>query len=149
MFKKITVTGATVLCIGLVAAGCGGDDETTTTAAATTKSEFIEQGDAILCTKGEEVADATASIDLQTASRQELKDFVFEGVLPAAQKAYDGLSSLEAPPGDEDEITAFLAELQSAIETTEADPAQLITGPDPFAKADKLILEYGLSDCPA
>ncbi len=147
MLKKIIITGALVAAIAFGAAGCG-DDETATAADTATKAEFVEQGDAILCAKTEAVAKASASLDPKTATRPELEAFVFEGVLPAVQTAHEGLSTLDVPSGDEPQIDAILAAMQAAIEITEADPAQLITGPDPFGEADGLIAAYGLTGCP-
>jgi len=148
MLTKFTVIGALAACLALGVAACGGADETTEVAAVATKSEFIAQGDAILCTKTKEVAAATASVDPNTASRKELKSFVLDGVVASVQKSHDDLAALQVPAGDGDEIGAMLAEIQSAIDTTEADPAQLITGPDPFARADGMIAAYGLTGCP-
>lgn len=149
--KKLTITGAIIAALAIGAGGCGSDDDadTASTESATTQAEFIDQGDAILCAKTEAVNEATSSIDFESASNSELKSFVFDGVLPAVQTAHDDLASTPAPPGDEAQIDAILAALSGAIETTESDPAQLITGPDPFAKADSLITEYGLTGCVA
>jgi hypothetical protein len=138
-----------VAVVGALAAGCGASEDETSTAPAATKAAFVKQGNAVLCTKTKAVADAAARLDPQSPSRQELKNFVLKGVLPAVQTAHDDLASLDRPAGDEEQITAILAELQSTIDATQANPAQLVTGPDPFTKADKLILEYGLQDCAA
>jgi hypothetical protein len=150
MLKKIAVAISLAAACVVGAAGCGGGDETSSTSTGTatvTKASFIKQGDVVLCTKSEAVAVASASIDPKSPSRQELKDLVLKGVLPAAQTAHDDLASLDRPAGDEEQITAFLAELQSTIDATEANPALLVTGPDPFTKADKLLLAYGLHEC--
>ena len=149
--KKLTVTGAIIAALAIGAGGCGSDDDADATPAttATTHSEFIDQGDAILCAKTEAVDQATSSIDFESASNSELKSFVFDGVLPAVQTAHDDLASIPAPSGDEAQIDAILAALSGAIDATESDPAQLITGPDPFAEADSLITDYGLTGCVA
>jgi hypothetical protein len=146
MLNKIAVAIALAAACAFGAAGCGSEDETSTDATGT-KSSFIKQGDEILCTKDRAVAEAAASINQKSPSRQELKDLVLKGVLPAVQTAHDELASLDRPPADSEEITAFLTELQRTIDATEANPAQLVTGPDPFTEADKLILEYGLHQC--
>jgi hypothetical protein len=39
-------------------------------------------------------------------------------------------------------------EMQRAIDATSADPGLLLSGPDPFAKADRLISGYWLTGCP-
>lgn len=146
--KKLTITGAVVVAIALGAGGCGNDEPAETTKAST-QADFIDQGDVILCAKTEAVDNAAASIDFEAASDSELKSFVFEGVLPAVQTAHDDLAAIPAPAGDEAQIDALLTAMSDGMETTESDPAQLITGPDPFAKADGLITDYGLSGCTA
>lgn len=147
MLKKIAVAMSLAAACVVGAAACGGGDDETSTTVVVTKASFIKKGDAVLCTKSEAVAAASASIDQKSPSRQELKDLVLKGVLPAAQTAHDDLAALDRPAGDEQQINAFLAELQSTIDATEANPAQLVVGPDPFTKADKLLLQYGLHEC--
>lgn len=149
MKKNLTITGTLVAFMAIGVGGCGsGDDAGAEPASsATTQAEFIDQGDAILCTKSEAVDHAMTTTDFDSASNSELKGFVFDGVLPAVETAYDGLASIPVPAGDEDQIEAVLTGLSNAIETTKSNPAQLITGPDPFAKADALITAYGLTGC--
>jgi hypothetical protein len=107
------------------------------------------QGDAILCTKSKVVATATETISRKKApSVKEQKDFVLGKVLPAVQRAHDDLAELAVPEGDEDQFVAILKEMQTAIDTTSADPRLLLSGDDPFAKADRLISGYGLTGCP-
>jgi hypothetical protein len=59
-------------------------------------------------------------------------------VLPAAQRAHDDLA----------QVAAILMEMQRPIDATSRDPALLLGEPDPFAKADRLITDYGLTGCP-
>ena len=136
--------------LAILAAGCGGGDgASTATTPEATKAAFIEQGNAILCTKSKAVATATKAISREKSpSVKQLKDFVLGKVLPAVQRAHDDLAKLAGPEGDEDQVAAILKEMQRAIDATSADPALLLKGPDPFAKADELISGYGLTGCP-
>ena len=132
----------------LSAAGCANNGTSTTSSSAPTKAEFIEQGDEILCTKTEEVGAATAALSADP-SDDELRALVLDGVLPAVQRSHDGLAALARPAGDEEQIEAILTTLQETIDEVEKDPALLFGEPDPFTEADNLILDYGLTGCPA
>jgi hypothetical protein len=144
--------GATVAVssLAILAAGCGGDGgATTATTPTTTKAAFVEQGDAILCTKSKAVATASKAISQEKSpSAKKLKAFVIGKVLPAVQRAHDDLAKLPVPEGDEDQVEAILKEMQTTIDATAANPASLLSGPDPFTKADRLITAYGLTGCP-
>ena len=125
---------------------CGSNTATTPK---TTKAAFVEKGDAILCAKSKAVAAATKAISGEkTPSVTQLKNFVLGEVLPAVQRAHDDLAKLAVPEGDEDDVAAILKEMQRATNATSANPRLLLSGPDPFAKADRLISGYGLAGCP-
>ena len=136
--------------LAILAAGCGGGDGASTASTPeATKAAFIEQGNAILCTKSKAVATATKAISQEKSpSVKQLKDFVLGKVLPAVQRAHDDMAKLAVPEGDEDQVAAILTEMQAAIDATTANPASLLSGPDPFTKADRLITAYGLTGCP-
>ena len=125
---------------------CGSNTATTPK---TTKAAFVDKGDAILCAKSKAVARATKTISQEkTPSVKQLKNFVLGEVLPAVQRAHDDLAKLAVPEGDEDQVAGILKEMQSATDATSANPRLLLSGPDPFAKADRLISGYGLTGCP-
>ena len=139
-----------VSALAILAAGCGGGDgASTATTPETTKAAFVEQGNAILCTKSKAVATASKAISQEKSpSVKKLRAFVLVKVLPAVQRAHDDLAKLAVPAGDEDQVAAILTEMQTAIDATAANPASLLSGPDPFTKADRLITAYGLAGCP-
>jgi hypothetical protein len=148
---KLTAACTALVLAGVIAAGCGGEDETTAAAApAATKAEFVKEGDVILCTKSDAVAAATEQIAaVRKPTAEQLTTVVQDDFLPAVQTAYDGLAALPVPAGDETEIAAMLARMKAAIATVEADPAALVSGPDPFTKSDGLITACGITGCPA
>ena len=120
----------------------------TATAPETTKAAFVQQGNAILCTKSKAVAIASKAISQEKSpSVKKLRAFVLGRVLPAVQRAHDDLAKLAVPAGDEDQVAAILTELQTTIDATAANPVAL-QRTDPFTKADQLITAYGLTRCP-
>ena len=124
---------------------CGSNTATTPK---TSKAAFVEKGDAILCAKSRAVAAATKAISRQkTPSVNQLKNFVLGEVLPAVQRAHDDLARLPVPEGAEHQVAAILKEIQRATDATSTNPRLLLSGPDPFAKADRLISGYGLTGC--
>ena len=117
--------------LAILAAGCGGGDgASTATTPETTKAAFVEQGNAILCTKSKAVATASKAISQEKSpSVKQLKDFVLGKVLPAVQRAHDDMAKLAVPEGDEDQVAAILKEMQRATDATSADP---IRSPQPI-----------------
>ena len=101
-----------VSALAILAAGCGGGDGASTATATTpetTKAAFVEQGNAILCTKSKAVATASKAISQEKSpSVKKLKAFVLVKVLPAVQRAHDDLAKLAFPAGDEDQVAAIL-----------------------------------------
>ena len=140
--------------IVLAAAGCGdGDDSSSTssTAAALTKQEFVTQANQI-CAEGNKTINAEAkqvfSGGRPTAA--ETQQFVTGTVIPSIQDQVDSIRALGAPEGDEDQVNAILAAAQQGIDEAKADPSLLASeqsGSDPFAEANKLTDDYGLTAC--
>jgi hypothetical protein len=132
-----------ILTVGLVAAGCGGGDD------ALTKSEFLKQGNAI-CKKGDKVIDSAANKAFpsnQQPSDAEITKFAEGTAIPEIQKEIDGIGDLNPPSADEGKVNALLDEAQVALDKAKADPLIFASNNDPFAKANKLANDYGLTDC--
>lgn len=135
----------------LVASGCGGDDDEDTTTAALSKSEFVDQADAI-CAKGDkQINQAGADVfgGGQQPSEQEQEKFVTDTVIPRTQQQVDGIRALPAPEGDEDQISAILDSADAGLKRMESDPSLLTEGggANPLAEASNLARNYGLKVC--
>jgi hypothetical protein len=146
----------------LVAAGCGGDDDDDTTAATTgetavaggeppSKEEFIVEADAI-CKQGDREINQAGreTFGEEQPSQEEQEQFVTATVLPNIQGQLDGIRALTPPEGDEDEVAAILEAAQTAVDEAEQDPSALTQaggGSDPFAEANRLAQDYGLTNC--
>ena len=65
------------------------------------------------------------------------------------QNQLDQIRALGIPPGDEEQVNAILDAAQEAVDKLQADPSVVIeqNTPDPFAEANKLAKDYGLSTC--
>lgn len=128
-----------VLAAAALAAGCGGDDGP----APLSKEEFISQADAICQESDAEVAMAAEEAGLnQKSSEQEINAFITDTVPPNVQQQADEIDALGKPEGDEEEITAIVEGLNSAVAETEEDPSS-----NAFAEPSMLAQEYGLQSC--
>jgi len=144
-----------LLAIALVAAGCGGGGDTTATTVALTKAEFLKQGNQI-CAEGNKEINAGFEEFLKTnnikhnqeptaAQKTEIAETV---LLPSVTKQVEGVGNLTPPSGEEEQVEEIITAAEEAIEKGEEDPASLVTeGSGPFAKANKLAGDYGLTAC--
>jgi hypothetical protein len=140
---------ATVIAIG--AAGCGGGDDSssTTTAASITKAEFVTQANEI-CAEGSKTIDAAANETFTGGqpSQEDIVAFWGDTLIPSVTDQIAQIKALGIPAGDEDQVNALFAEVDSAISEAqqEVDSGD-VTNQDPFADANKLAGEYGLKEC--
>jgi hypothetical protein len=138
------------LVLALAVAGCGGGGSSSSTAALS-KSEFVAQGNAI-CQKGDKAINEAAKkvfTQSQAPSQATQQKFVTDSVIPSIQSEIDAIDALPAPSGDEDQVQAIVDAAQSALDKAKADPTLLTDqgGSDPFAQANKLADDYGLTKC--
>ncbi len=130
--------------LSLGASACGGGGESTIT-----KDDYIAQANEICKTAGGQTEAAAQDALSDNPSDAEIEAFWNETARPAAEDQVQQIRDLGAPEGDEAEIEALLAEVESAIEgTQEAVEAGTVgEGADPFDEADRLSIEYGLTEC--
>ena len=130
--------------------GCGGgDDSSSTTTAAISKDDFVEFGNKI-CAEGNKTFDAAAKSAFSGGkpTEAEMTKFVDETAVPTIQGEIDGIRAIGAPEGDEDQVNAILDAAQKGVDTISADPTAFGPGnADPFAEANKLASDYGLTEC--
>lgn len=154
--RSIFLLGTCLIVVAL-AAGCGdGGDGTAADgggeASSLTKKEFIERADAI-CDKADKAQEAglqkvnkeTPVAELSKAEQQEL--VVTLGLGPVKKEAEE-LAELGAPAGDEEQIEAFISQLEAALAKAERNP-KLVSGggSNPFKEVNELAAEYGFEGC--
>jgi hypothetical protein len=126
------------------ASACGGGDESTIT-----QEDFIAQANEICRTVGDQTDDAAEEAFSDNPTDTEIEAFWDETARQSAEDQLQQIRDLGAPEGDEAEIEALLTEVESAIEETQkaVDAGTVGEGEDPFVEADRLSVEYGLTDC--
>lgn len=165
MSKRLIALLLGVLAIALVA-GCGssGDDtssagsetsESNASGSSLTKAEFIKQADAI-CEEGNKAVNAEAEefaeeneIDIEKPTTAQQEEVVSDVVAPAIHEQAEKIDELGAPSGEEDEVAAIVAAVESGADEAEATPDVIVAGKGagPFEEANELAGAYGLKVC--
>lgn len=155
MSKRFIALFAALAVLAMIVAGCGGDSDSTESTSSLTKAEFLKQGNAI-CAKGEkeieegfeEFAKENNLPENKQPSKAQLTEAVEEVVLPAVDEQVESIRDLGLPSEGGEEADEVLKAAEEAIEKGEEDPASLANEKaDPFAKANKLARDYGLTKC--
>jgi hypothetical protein len=154
--------------IAAIAMGCGGGGDSASGSAAgsssaggisAAKAKFIKEADA-LCTKAREGSFEKIAA-YEKKHRSEGLPNAVRGqkairavVLSIIEAEIEGIRSLEAPAGDEEEIETILASLQKTLEKAKNRTKKLAVGSAPaaiisaqFVAADKELQAYGLTSC--
>ena len=155
MSKRFIALLAALAALALIVAGCGSGSDSTSneTTSSLTKAEFVKQGNAI-CAKGskeinegfEKFAKENGFSEKKQPSKAELEEGIESIVIPGVRKEIEGIRAL-GPPDEEAE--AVLDAAEEGLEKGEEDPSLLAKeeSAGPFAKANKLSREYGLTKC--
>ena len=139
------VTGAVLgaLVAAMLIYGCGGGDPEPLP-----KTAFLKQGNEI-CARAEKTRaeDSKALAENEGGSGdEELESFVSDAVAPSVGDMTSELGDLGAPKGEEKQVEKIIAEYEAGLEKLEAEPKLMLEG-DPFAAANKMAGEYGLTEC--
>lgn len=132
------------LLLGAVAmVSCGGSGDS----GPLKKPAFVEEANAICVEAEEERKQGTEDlVNDDDVDPSEEAEVVSEALVAPVQTMTEELSDLGPPKGDEKQVEAIVAAFEAAVAKVEADPvgaeAKL-----PFAKANGMALEYGLTDC--
>lgn len=133
---------AAIAAIGV--AGCGDDDSTSSTTATLTKEEFVQQANAICA---EANAENEAAAKEAQASGGDQEAFITDTLLPSIQAQITAIEDLPVPSGEEEQVSEIVTAVNQGLDEAEADPAALTSGADPFAEANQLANDYGMTDC--
>ena len=135
--------------LALVGTGCGGDEEAT---ASITRSEFLQQGNAI-CRRGElERGKLLTGAEKLVKPGEELgkagkEKLILTAAVNPYRKMTKELKELGAPEGEEEKVEAIIEAMEEAAQKAEDDPLLALESIAPFAKANKLNQEFGLTNC--
>ena len=158
MSKPLIALFAAVVAVAILVAGCGsGSDSTSSeTTSSLTKAEFVKQGNAI-CAMGskeinegfEKFANENGFSEKKQPSKAELEEGIESIVIPGVRKEIEGIRALGIPAEEGAEAEAVLDAAEEGLKKGEEDPSLLAKeeSAGPFAKANKLSREYGLTKC--
>ncbi len=149
--RLVRMPAAAMAVVVLAVAGCGGGDSssTTSTAAALTKQQFVDQANQI-CAEGNKQIQAAAKDVFANGkpSKSEFTDFVNNTLIPSVQDQVDQIDALPAPSGDQDQVDAIVNAVNDGLDKAKQDPMSMASSKtDPFAEANKLSVDYGLTVC--
>jgi hypothetical protein len=156
--KRFIALCAASAALALVAAGCGGGGGSTESSESTSslsKAAFVKQGNAICAKTEEEVTAGVAKFtkehgfsEKKPPSATQIAELAEAVLVPKVRKQIEEIRALGIPSGDEKEVEAIFAAAEEALKETEEDPTVFGSGGiGPFAKANELAREYGLTVC--
>jgi hypothetical protein len=152
--RKATAVVCAALAAALISA-CGDDNEDkqqfgatvgSGTTSALSKDEFLLKANAI-CELGNKELDEAAQALGENPSSDEVTSFATESLVPSIESQIGEIRALGAPVGDEAQVTAILDAAAADLDKVKADPSLVSGGGDPFADANQLADEYGLTSC--
>lgn len=154
MSKRLISLLVALAAIALVVAGCGGGSDSTEGTSSLSKAKFLKKGNAICVGHEKEIQAGFEKFAKEhnlskkkEPSEGELKE-LSEVLLPIVQSQIDEIRALGSPSGDEKEVEAILSAAEKGVEEVEKKPSVIAEGGGgPFAKANKLSREYGLTKC--
>lgn len=150
MGKRLIVLLAALAALAMIVAGCGGDGGSTESTSSLTKAEFVKKGNAI-CVKGGEKLKAEIEKffeEKEQPTDAQLEEAAMEILIPGLRKEVQEIRGLGLPSEEAKGADKVLTAFEKALKEGEEDPSTLIVeGPGPFAKANKLAKEYGLTEC--
>lgn len=153
MSKRLVALLAALVALALIVAGCGSGGGSTEGTTALSKAEFVKQGNAICAKSSEEINEGFEEFVKEnglsknkTPSKAVQEEAVETVLIPRVSKEVESVRAL-GPPDEEAE--AVLDAAEEALEKGEEDPIQFLKkeSSGPFAKANKLAREYGLTKC--
>jgi hypothetical protein len=154
--KRVIALLAALAALALIGAGCGGGSDSTETTSSLTKAEFVKKGNAI-CAKGnEEIEEGFEKFgkehdfsEKKEPSKPELEEAVETVLIPRIRKQVEDIRALGTPAEGGAEAEAILDAAEEALEKGEEDPTLFLKEENggPFAKANKLSREFGLTKC--
>ncbi|MGN6256121.1 MAG: hypothetical protein ACTHN3_00015 [Solirubrobacterales bacterium] len=156
MSKRVIALLAALAALAMIVAGCGGGSESSESTSSLTKAEFVKKGNAI-CAKGsKEINEGFEKfvkengLSKTKAPPKAVQEEAVETVLiPRIRKEIEDIRALGTPAEEGAEAEAVLDAAEEALEKGEEDPIQFLKeeSAGPFAKANKLAREFGLTKC--
>jgi len=122
----LTLVAVALAGAALVLAACGGDDSTTdATDATSASSDYVTQANAICATASDELTQLAQQTGVDPQGAQ-LKAF-YAGAEKILEKQINGLTALEAPADQQEQVDAYNQALEDLLAQFRKDPASVGT----------------------
>ncbi len=140
-----------LLVVALGVAGCGSDDSSSgdSSSDSITKADFVAQANAICAESNAkiEAAENEAFSGGQQPTEADIESFVTGTLIPEVEQQVSDIEALDVPEDEVEQVNAILDAAQEGLDEAKADPASLAGNADPFAQANRLASDYGLTEC--
>jgi hypothetical protein len=117
-----------------------------------TKAEFIKEGEGICAKVPQEYGVKVKALEEEAKKSKKPKPTTAEtnskAAIPPLYVAIESFEELTPPKGEEKQVEAIVASLESAAKGVEQKPESELVGPkSPFAEFQKLTAAYGFKGC--
>lgn len=147
-----------IVIAALLASGCGGggsssNGEIAVQEGSLTKAKFVAQANEICEERKSQFEHKLAALaanlppKLSQSQQAQAAKIVASLIDPTYKKLIGEISTLGAPSGDEEQVSAFLNAVQQSLDELRRQPTKAFEGLTPFERASKLARAYGLSTC--
>jgi hypothetical protein len=150
--RYIVPLAAVCLASFSILAGCGSEDGDGATAATDealiAKSDFIQAANAACEERIKQMQAKIKKVYAKAAKKSRnagAEDLIEEVVAPGFEGEVNDLSSLDPPPGDEQEVEAVITAIQEMVDRTKSDLAE--NRKYPYRKTENVAAAYGLPAC--
>lgn len=139
-----------VAALVVVVSGCGDDGGEAGGDSGRTRAEYIALADAICAAGNAELEQAATDFfaDKPNPTQAQEQQYAITVFVPNIEGQLADLRELDAPEGDEEEVTAVYDAAQSGLDELKADPSTY--GGEPpagFVEAGRLAADYGFEVC--
>jgi hypothetical protein len=134
--------------------GGGGSGEISVKTGSLSKADFVKQASAICEATSEKSRNGFVAYSQENkvptsgpGLAAKASDFVNSVFAPIFQEQIDQITSLGAPSGDEEQVSALVNAMQQGLDDGKQQPLALINGGPFLDEAAKLATAYGLPAC--
>lgn len=132
-----------IVCLGVVSAGCGSDDE------GLSATQFRDQANSICAAGSAEIGEAAGAAFAGEPTPEALQG-ALDTIVLVSRRQLDDIDALLPPSDLRDDVDAMIAEGRSATTAAEGQGLGFFeSDDDPWARTSELATELGLDACAA
>lgn len=150
--KKSSIALLVSAAIAASLLGCGGGSESgTADTPPLTKTQYVRQANEV-CQAGLHKKDQQVKAAAERQGQEVLADpeaaqsLIEEAVIPTYGETISQLKQLNPPANDKGTVAKMIGDYDAALQETKSDPVAAFQK-NPFAKANEVAADYGLTSC--